>query len=336
MNISRLLNSLVFVATNEALHPLKEILQFKFSPITCEHREKNDAQLLNEIWKLRLDQLNEAGFFHGDHMEGLYMRAMKCLPSNAELHENERAEYQPCNFSSICPFCWCRHHVENTFFKFNEILHKYNINKYPFSLESTLPLNIIQVDSKLHYPFRINPKINDIYNWINTDGLSFYREHMQYSLGGYIHHSIVPSDSDSRNRCGWLLRQRITVLAHNDIQGDIRYFPRDPNCDQLEQKTNTVCKPTPRELAEAIGRSFRYPHELVAHQPKFIIERMNARKRFGAYDECEIQGTQPNGTLNLSTTTGVLCKIPNSNVSQHERVKRMIEEYDLEKNLSTN
>lgn len=214
-----------------------------------------DVAHLMRLWRRRVNLLAAHGWT--PVREPLaYLYAVNCPPVG--VRTNHKSLWT-CKHRLVCPWCWCRHYVRDTYWRFSQALFSGHASDVPY------PYSLVLVRTDRHYPVGEDA-------WTAADVLRafvqpnkglYYQQRMKTALGATVLCSVEPPRPRLPNPC-WTVQQRILAVVRED---DLDGYYEEPDLGQHAEDygawaTRTVERfPHPRRatLAGAVGKYAEYP-----------------------------------------------------------------------------
>lgn len=235
-------------------------------------RIKADYEHLIKLWRGRL---NELAAHRWRAMPDLakYVFAANCPPLGVRVSGGK--ELRPCSHRSVCPWCWCRKNVRETFYRFSRVL-------YAGAEDVPYPYHLVLIRTHRYYPdgpdgWSCEDVVQD---FVKYNKGTYYQDSMKAALGATSLCSIEPPRAYNQNPC-WTVQHRILALVREDDEHD--YYV-EPDLGQLPEDRGAYAHrsverfdfPKRRDLAAAVGKYAEYPVLTMLSGPAQAIRVYNS------------------------------------------------------------
>lgn len=219
---------------------------------------------LIEQWRGRVHALRGEGWERAVGKNLIY--TLNCPPVGVLTN---RQKLRPCNQYAVCPFCWCRRYVEETF---NRLEYAY------YGEDRKTPLKLDLVEVKTTEFLSIDEwNLLGLFQFIQDHRTDYLSEHLP-NEGAFQLYTIEPPDPRSQNTVPrWKYQQRILAMidpaqespsAEPDFSGQRRVVHRHNGINR-------------KKLGRAVGHACLYPKQMM-HGPKAIVaELLELRRNWG-------------------------------------------------------
>lgn len=236
-----------------------------------ELRIKSDYEHLIRLWRARANEL-AAHRFRGIRNVQDYVYAANCPPVGVK---TQFKDLWSCNLRSICPWCWCRQHVRETFYRFSRAL-------YAGAEDTPYPYHLVLIRTHRYYPdgpdgWSCEEVVQD---FVKHNKGTYYQISMKAALGATSLCSIEPPRAYNQNPC-WTVQHRLLALIRED---DERDYYVEPDLGQLPEDKGAYAHrslerfdfPKRRDLAAAVGKYAEYPVLMMTSGPAQAIRVYNS------------------------------------------------------------
>lgn len=214
---------------------------------------------LLELWRTRLWLLRNRGWNNTEGSNWLF--TLNCPPAGVLTWP---CRTYTCRQARICPFCWARDYVGYIYDRIERYLF------YAAPPGTSEPVNIADIITLVdtyRWPIELSPA--DIAIKISVLRES-YAASLRAGLGGSLLWSVEPSDVRKSLSEHWVVKARMLKL----IPGNDRFtLPSDFDLERVVSREFGVGR---RALVAAVGRTLRYPRQLMFGPPGPIVTWLNS------------------------------------------------------------
>jgi len=301
------------VMDKAARYALSSVLK-PYAVETSEHDEGEQLQVMRahvevrELWRRRVLALRATGWSR--LMKGTVDFARNCPEAGFWLDRQLRL--RPCGMQMICPWCWCRYYVHETFLRLKYALWRTvdTPTRPPFQFD--IYDCVTQEGWPLHTP------VSRLYDRVERLRKQTLRKEVPHNLGAFQLFTIEPPDT----RCKlpeWEIKQRLLVLVDLGAPGPPQepvWIPGEQPADYHRNVRLTAARDehglTQTQLTGPIGRVCQYPSQMLRGPRDMTVELLEYR---GKYRKTSEQGKRKSATgFRMSGYYGCL-----RNASQRKR-----------------
>ena len=220
---------------------------------------------LIEEWRARVYVLRTEGWKRPTTGKNL-IYTLNCPPIGVLTN---RQKLRPCNQYAVCPFCWSRHYVEETF---DALEYAY------FSRDAKRPLKLDLVEVTTTELLPTNDwGLQDLLQSIQDHRIDFLHEFLP-NEGAFQLYTIEPSDPRDRSTSPhWIFQQR--VLAMIDP-----FQESPPDRGEYVGQRRVVRRHhgvTRKTLGMAVGRTCLYPTQMMRGPKAAVVELLELKRTWG-------------------------------------------------------
>jgi len=219
---------------------------------------------LIEQWRARVYALRAEGWKRPTGKSLIY--TLNCPPVGVLTN---RQKLRPCNQYAVCPFCWCRRYVEETF---NRLENAY----YGEERKQPLKLDLVEVTTTERLPTD-EWTLPLLFELIQDHRADYLRNSLP-NEGAFQLYSIEPPDSRSQSTVSrWKFQQRILAMI-DPVQENPSNKVDFVGQRRVVRRYNGIIR---KKLGIAVGRACRYPKQMM-HGPKATVaELLEMRRNWG-------------------------------------------------------
>jgi hypothetical protein len=264
-----------------------------------ETRIKSDYEHLIRLWRGRINELMAHRWRALPNIQK-YIFAANCPPAGVRV---QHKDLRSCHHRTICPWCWCRQNVRETFYRFSRVL-------YAGGDDVPYPYHLVLVRTSRHYPdgpdgWNCEEVVQDL---VKHNKGAYYQLSMKAALGATSLCTIEPPRPYNQNPC-WTVQHRILALVRADderdyyVEPDLGQLPEDKGAYAI-RSVERIEFPKRWDLAGAIGKYAEYPVQMMTSGPAQAIRVYNSYSAVVGKDAAG-QAVKRNG-VRLSAVYGIL------------------------------
>jgi len=218
---------------------------------------------LIEQWRDRVYVLRSEGWKRPTGKNLIY--TLNCPPIGVLTDKKTR----PCNQYAVCPFCWSRHYVQETF---DALKYAY----FSRDAKRPLPLDLVEVTATELLPTD-EWNLHGLFQFIQEHRAEFLREFLP-NEGAFQLYTIEPSDPRDRSRSPhWKFQQRVLAMI-DPLQEDPPTKGEYVGQRRVVRRHHGV---TRKKLGMAVGRTCLYPTQMMRGPKAAVVELLERKRAWG-------------------------------------------------------
>ena len=206
---------------------------------------------LRSMWIARCTALREAGWERlQTGKQWLYIAG--CPPFSVMV---DGPAFKPCKNTAICPFCWARNVVKETFERLEHACYvdlQGGIGPKETQKRRLASLDIVEMEYRFSLA-RTEELLRELLRGIPKLGKGRVKELLPTALGAYCRFTIEP-ETNRKGRLVWVVRQRMLAIIQAQDESPDGF--RKKRGRLTVRRTHGISR---RKLALAVGRTCRYP-----------------------------------------------------------------------------